>query len=43
MIFTVEGREVEVSQHNLLHMAPGERHSLRAEEVSDFMVLQIKR
>lgn len=43
VIFTVEGREVEVSQHNLLHMAPGERHSLRAEEVSDFIVLQSKR
>lgn len=43
VIFTVDGREVEVSQHNMLHMAPGERHSLRAEEVSDFMVLQIKR
>ena len=43
VIFMVEGREVEVSQHNMLHMAPGEKHSLRAEEVSDFMVLQIKR
>ena len=43
VIFTVNGRDVEVSQHNMLHMAPGEKHSLRAEEVSDFMVLQIKR
>lgn len=43
VIFTVDGRDVEVSQHNMLHMAPGEKHSLRAEEVSDFMVLQIKR
>lgn len=41
--FTVEGEEVEVSPQNVLHMNPGERHSLRAMEVSDFLVLQIKR
>lgn len=40
--FTVEGEEVEVSPQNVLHMNPGERHSLKALEVSDFLVLQIK-
>jgi quercetin dioxygenase-like cupin family protein len=41
--FMVAGEEVEVSPQNVLHMNPGERHSLRAMEVSDFLVLQIKR
>lgn len=40
--FTVEGEEVEVSPQNILHMSPGEKHSLKALEVSDFIVLQIK-
>ena len=43
VVFTVEGEEVEVSPQNVLHMNPGERHSLKALEVSDFLVLQIKR
>lgn len=40
--FTVEDEAVEVSPQNILHMSPGERHSLKALELSDFIVMQIK-
>lgn len=39
--FTVENEEVVVTSENTLHMAPFEKHSLRATEDSDVMVMQI--
>lgn len=39
--FTVEGTPVTVSEENILHMAPNEKHSLIAETDSDICVLQI--
>lgn len=39
--FTVEGTPVMVSEENILHMAPNEKHSLFAETDSDICVLQI--
>lgn len=40
--FTVEGETVEVYPDRLLRMLPKERHSLKAIEDSNFLVLQIK-
>lgn len=40
--FTVEGEPVEVTQDNILHMAPREKHSLYALEDSDVVVIQAK-
>ena len=39
--FTVEGTPVTVSEENILHMAPYEKHSLFAETDTDICVLQI--
>lgn len=39
--FDVEGKEVVVTQNNLLHMAPLERHSLLAVEDTDLLVIQV--
>lgn len=39
--FTVENEEVVVTPENTLHMAPFEKHSLRATEDSDVIVMQI--
>lgn len=39
--FTVEGKEVVVTQNNLLHMSPLERHSLLAVEDTDLLVIQV--
>ena len=41
VIFDVEGTEKVVTQNNVLHMSPLEKHSLRATEDSDLLVLQI--
>ncbi|MFD1030049.1 cupin domain-containing protein [Metaplanococcus flavidus] len=40
--FTVEGENAEVSPETMMRMTPKERHSLRALEDSDFLVIQIK-
>ncbi|MFS0574550.1 hypothetical protein AB1K83_02890 [Sporosarcina sp. 179-K 3D1 HS] len=40
--FEVEGNEVFVSPENLLHMAPFEKHSLRAIEDADLLVIQVE-
>ncbi|MDW0110204.1 AraC family ligand binding domain-containing protein [Sporosarcina aquimarina] len=40
--FTVEGTPVTVSEENILHMAPYEKHSLFAETDVDICVMQIK-
>lgn len=40
--FTVEGEVAEVSPGVMLRMLPKEKHSLKAIEDSDLMVLQIK-
>ncbi|MBE1555416.1 hypothetical protein [Sporosarcina limicola] len=42
VIFTVEGNEVLVTPENVLHIAPLEKHSLRAVEDADILVIQIK-
>lgn len=39
--FDVEGTETVVTQNNVLHMSPLEKHSLRAIEDVDLLVLQI--
>lgn len=41
VIFTVEGAPVTVSEENILHMAPYEKHSLFAETDVDICVIQI--
>ncbi|WP_158593250.1 hypothetical protein [Planomicrobium sp. Y74] len=40
--FTVEGAIAEVSPGVMMRMAPKEKHSQRALEDSDFLVIQIK-
>ncbi len=40
--FTVEGERVEVSPDVMLKMSPKEKHSLRAIEDSNFLVIQVK-
>ena len=40
--FTVEGEPVIVTPENLLHMAPLEKHSLRAVEDTDLVLIQVK-
>lgn len=40
--FKVEGETVQVSSENMLHMKPFEKHSLKADEASDLIVMQIK-
>lgn len=40
--FTVEGTTVEVSPGIMMRMTPKEKHSLRAIEDSNFLVIQIK-
>lgn len=40
--FTVEGQAAEVSPGVMLRMVPKEKHSLKAIEDSDLMVIQIK-
>ena len=42
VIFDVEGEETLVTQGNVLHMAPLEKHSLRATEDTDIIVLQVE-
>lgn len=39
--FVVEGQTVEALPENILHLSPKEKHSLRAIEASDLLVLQI--
>lgn len=39
--FDVEGKEVIVTQNNILHMSPLERHSLLAVEDTDILVIQV--
>jgi len=39
--FDVEGTETIVTKDNVLHMAPFEKHSLRATEDADILVIQI--
>lgn len=41
VIFDVEGTEQLVTQDNVLHMSPLEKHSLRATEDTDLIVLQV--
>ena len=41
--FTVEDEKMEVSPETMLHMVPKEKHSLKAIDDSDFLVIQIKR
>ena len=41
VIFDVEGTETLVTQDNILHMSPLEKHSLRATEDTDLILLQI--
>ena len=41
VFFDVEGTETLVTQDNVLHMSPLEKHSLRATEDTDLIVLQI--
>ena len=41
VIFDVEGTETLVIQDNVLHMSPLEKHSLRATEDTDLILLQI--
>ena len=41
--FTVEGEVAEVSPGVMMRMVPKEKHSLKAIEDSDLMVIQIKR
>jgi quercetin dioxygenase-like cupin family protein len=40
--FTVEGEPVIVSPENVLHMSPLEKHSLRALEDTDLLLIQVK-
>lgn len=40
--FTVEGEKAEVSPGVMMRMTPKEKHSLRAIEDSNFLVIQIK-
>lgn len=40
--FTVEGTVTEVSPGVMMRMTPKEKHSLKAVEDSDFLVIQIK-
>ena len=39
--FDVEGKEVIVTQNNMLHLSPLERHSLLAKEGVDLLVIQV--
>lgn len=41
VVFDVEGTETLVTQDSVLHMSPLEKHSLRAAEDTDLIVLQI--
>lgn len=41
VVFDVEGTETLVTKDNVLHMAPLEKHSLRATEDTDLIVFQI--
>lgn len=40
--FTVEGEPLIVTPESLLHMAPLEKHSLRALEDTDLVLIQVK-
>lgn len=40
--FIVEGKTVEATAQNILHMNPLEKHSLEAVEDADLIVMQIK-
>ncbi|WP_342536061.1 cupin domain-containing protein [Sporosarcina sp. FSL K6-3508] len=40
--FTVEGKPVEVTPENILHMAPLEKHSLHAIEETDLVLVQVQ-
>ena len=42
VIFDVEGTEMLITRENVLHLSPLEKHSLRATEDTDLIVLQIK-
>ena len=41
--FTVEGTVAEVSSDVMMRMTPKEKHSLKAIEDSNFLIIQIKR
>ncbi len=41
IVFDVEGTENLVTQDNVLHMSPFEKHSLRATEDTDLIVFQV--
>ncbi|WP_422124218.1 cupin domain-containing protein [Planococcus sp. X10-3] len=41
--FTVDGKIAEVAPNVMMRMTPKEKHSLKAVEDSDFLVIQIKR
>ncbi|GKW45723.1 AraC family ligand binding domain-containing protein [Planococcus sp. NCCP-2050] len=40
--FKVDRKTVQLTPENMLHMKPKEKHSLKAEEASDLIVMQIK-
>lgn len=40
--FKVEGKKVQLTTENMLHMKPKEKHSLKADDASDLIVIQIK-
>jgi len=40
--FKVEGKSIQLTNENILHMKPKEKHSLKADEASDLIVMQIK-
>lgn len=41
VIFDIEGTETLVTEDNVLHISPLEKHSLRAIEDTDLVVLQV--
>jgi quercetin dioxygenase-like cupin family protein len=41
VLFTVEGVETLITPDEILHIAPFEKHSLRAQEDTDILVFQI--
>lgn len=41
VLFDVEGKQVELTNENVLHIAPLEKHGLKALEDSDILVVKI--
>lgn len=41
VLFDIEGKEVLLTQENVLHMNPLENHSLLAKEDTDLIVIQV--